>query len=311
MNLFSKATFLFLSLIFLFSCNKEWKGDGELEKEKIVVDGFTRRYRVYTPASYDPSNEYPLVFVLHGRFGKGKGTDKFTSMNPLADEKQVILCYPDGYKKSWADDRNSSPAFQEGVNDINFFNALIDQLILDYSIDEQRIYSCGMSNGGFMSISLACHMSDRIAAVAAVTGCMAPDPMSYCPTASPIGVMLIGGVDDPISPYDGGIITESENSASVGFPATFEHWRDLNGCVDPVHDSIWVDMDPNDGTTVIVHSHTSCDSSVKVMLYEVNGMGHTWPQGTQYLKEERIGKVSQEFHGSTYILDFLLEHTLD
>lgn len=293
------------------SCNKDWTGDGDTDKVTITVDGLNRKYLVYTPIGYDSSQSYPLVFVLHGRLASGEGTPRFTSMNPVADEKGVIVCYPDGYKRSWADDRNTTTASQEGVDDIAFFNAMIDQIRLDYSIDEQRIYACGMSNGGFMSISLACHLSDRIAAVGAVTGNMAPDPSSYCTDTSPIGILLIGGTDDPISPYNGGVINENEGSEAIGFPACFEFWRNQNDCVDIAQDSIWDDMDSDDGTTVVVHSHADCDSSVQVILYQVNGMGHTWPQGLQYGFEQNIGTVSQEFNGSRAILEFLLGHTLD
>jgi polyhydroxybutyrate depolymerase len=304
----SRILFILLIGVSICSCDKEWKGDGDEEKQRITVDGEKRTYRVYTPANYDASKEYPLILTLHGRFGTAKGMDKFSGMNPIADEKEFIVVYPDGYKRSWADDRQFGPAFEDGIDDYAFFNALLDQLIADYPIDEDRIYACGMSNGGFMSLSLACHLSDRIAAVAAVTGAMGPGPEDYCNEAKPTAILLIGGVDDPTVPYDGGDI--SEGSITIGFPAAFEFWRDQNQCVDTVKDSVWNDMDDSDGTTVITHSHISCDSMVNVVLYEVEGMGHTWPQGTQYLKEDRIGKVSQEFNGARTIADFLLSFEL-
>lgn len=309
-SIFKHLVVVFFMLV-ASSCNKDWLGGGETEERTIVVGGLQRDYHLYLPADYEPSQTYPLVFVLHGRLGTGKSMIKFASMNPEADETGVIVCYPDGHKRSWADDRNTTPASQDGVDDIAFFNALIDQIGSEHLIDGQRIYACGMSNGGFMSVSLACHLSDRIAAVAAVTGNMAPDPAAYCTNTSPIGILLIGGTDDPVSPYNGGIINESEGSEALGFPACFDHWVAQNSCVDAVRDSVWTDMDPDDETTVVVHSHSSCNSGVTVALYQVNGMGHTWPQGPQYGFESNIGTVSQEFNGSRVILDFLLEHTLD
>ena len=121
---------------------------------------FKRKYRVYLPDGYDSSKEYPLVFVLHGRFGKGKQTDKATNFSPAGDQRGLIVCYPDGYERSWVDDRNHGPAADAGVNDIRFFDQLLDKLIVDYPINEKRVYACGMSNGGFMSMSLGCHLSD-------------------------------------------------------------------------------------------------------------------------------------------------------
>lgn len=297
-----------LVLACLISCKKAWDGDGDEDKETIKVDGFRRKYRVYCPKDYDSAKKYPLVFVLHGRFGQGKATDKATNFDLVADEKGLILCYPDGYKKSWVDDRHTGPAADAGVDDIHFFDQLLNQLISDYSIDEKRVYSCGMSNGGFMSMSLACHLSNRFAAVGSVTGNLAPNPTSYCSDAAPTGILLIGSPSDPISPYYGGPI--SDESDALGFPETFEHWKNLNNCGDPVQDSVWNDLVPDDGTTVITHTYSNCDSSVKVVLYEVQGMGHTWPQGFPFFKESTVGRTSQEFNAASVIADFLLEHEL-
>lgn len=291
------------------SCKKDWDGNGEEVKSKITVDGFKRTYRVYTPENYNSSQTYPLVFVLHGRFGNGKNVDKFTIFDHAADANQMIAVYPDGYKRSWVDDRNAGPAAEKGVNDINFFNQLLDRLIADYPVDEERVYACGMSNGGFMSFSMACHMSDRIAAVAGVTGNMTPGADVYCADAAPTGVLLIGGVDDDISPYEGGTI--SSNTEAMGFPATFDFWVNKNNCIDAVQDSVWADLDPNDGTTVITHSHFNCDSSVQTILYEIQGMGHTWPSGNRAFKEKTTGVQSLEINASMVIAEFLLQHTLN
>ena len=132
--------------------------------------------------------------------------------------------------------------------------------------------------------------------------------MSYCSDASPIGILLIGSPDDPISPYNGGPI--AEESLALGMPETFAHWKAVNNCLGVVKDSVWNDLDPNDGTTVITHTYLDCDSAVKVVLYEVKGMGHTWPQGFEFFKESRVGKTSREFDAALVIADFFLAHEL-
>ena len=47
---------------------------------------------------------------------------------------------------------------------------LIDYMVNNYSVDKQRIYACGLSNGGFMSYYLACNLPNKIAAIASVAG---------------------------------------------------------------------------------------------------------------------------------------------
>ena len=219
---------LILVMVLASSCNKEFKGNGDETKHTIEVGGVKRKYRVYTPEHYNGSTAYPVVFALHGRFGKGSGMDKFSNFNPTADSKGFIVVYPDGYKKSWHDDRHRGPAADAGIDDIAFFHAMIDQLAKDYSIDQDRIYACGMSNGGFMALSLACHMPERIAAVATVTGNMALDPQNWCFPSRGVPVMLIGGVDDPIAPYHGGV--DADNGSNIGFPQSFDFWVTQNNC---------------------------------------------------------------------------------
>lgn len=285
-------------------------GDGDKDRGRIRVDGFVRTYHVYLPSGYNESTNYPLVFVLHGAGGTGKNLMKRSFINHKADEQGFIVCYPDGYKKKWADDRNYGTAYDAGIDDVKFFDNLLDKLIDKYSVDEQRVYSCGMSNGGFMSLSLACHLSNRFAAVASVTGNMGLEPETYCSSAAPTGVLLIAGKDDPIVPYEGGQITGNE-SQTIGFPASFDFWVNQNNCVDMVTDSTWADLDQNDGTSVITHSHFDCDSSVQVILYEILGGGHTWPQLDSPFDEDWVGKVSQEINATEVILEFLFQHTLE
>ncbi len=303
-HLFSLGLFLMT-----FSCHKEWEGEGSDRRRCFNSGGFRRCYYVYLPAAYDESKKYPLLLALHGRGGQGRGMDKFSGFNPVADEKEFIVCYPDGYSRNWADDRQFGPAADAGVDDIAFFDELIDRMIEDYSVDDKKVYAAGMSNGAFMSLSLACHLSDRIAAVAAVSGNMALDPDLWCEPSRPVPVLLIGGTADPIVPYYGGQIAES--SECIGCVETFYFWRDLNGCFDFEQDSVWSDVDPDDHTTVQTHSHFGCDSAATVILYEVVGMGHTWPQGSQYLDESKIGLVSKEFNGAAVVAEFLLQFQLE
>jgi len=80
------------------------------------------------------------------------------------------MVYPNGTK-----DGSNQPFWNAGissglVNDIAFLSALIDSLDLTYNINLNRVYSTGMSNGGFMSHTLACELSNRITAIASVTG---------------------------------------------------------------------------------------------------------------------------------------------
>ena len=76
-------------------------------------------------------------------------------------------------------------------------------MLTQYRIDPDRIYSTGMSNGGFMSYRLACELGTKIAAIASVTGSMTPETLEACNPAHPTSVLQIHGVLDNTVPRSG------------------------------------------------------------------------------------------------------------
>ena len=76
-----------------------------------------------------------------------------------------------------------------------------------YDIDKSRIYSTGMSNGGYMSYLLACGSTDKFAAIASVTGSMTTDTFDNCAPSRPISTLQIHGELDGTVPIDGSLGT--------------------------------------------------------------------------------------------------------
>ena len=56
------------------------------------------------------------------------------------------------------------------MDDVSYFHEVIDWIVREYKVDEQRIFVTGWSNGAIMAYRLACEMSERIAAVAPFVG---------------------------------------------------------------------------------------------------------------------------------------------
>ncbi|MCX6008557.1 MAG: hypothetical protein NTW48_00675 [Chloroflexi bacterium] len=54
-----------------------------------------------------------------------------------------------------------------------------------------------------------------------------------------------------------------------------------------------------------------CQDGAEVVLYAIEGGGHTWPGGLQYLPELVIGKTSREFNASEVIWQFFKEHPME
>jgi len=144
-------------------------------------DGIDRTYLVHLPTAYDEAGNFPLVIAMHGGFGNAHNLQNQSQLSVTADDENFIVVYPEGVQggvfdiRTWNAGRCCGFASTSDVDDVGFINALIDTLLANYSIDMNRVYATGMSNGGFMSYRLACEISDRIAAIAPVAASMSAD----------------------------------------------------------------------------------------------------------------------------------------
>jgi polyhydroxybutyrate depolymerase len=258
-------------------------------------DGVNRNYRLYVPAAYDGSEPWPLVFNLHGYTSNAQQQELYSQMNAVADTGRFLLCYPNGVNASW----NVGLPGGSSADDVGFINALLDTLSANYAIDPLRVYSCGMSNGGFMSYKLACELSDRIAAVASVTGSMVPAATAACSPTRPVPVLEIHGTADLIVPYNGLANT------SISIADLLDFWVDKNGCtgapeIIPIPNTVLTD-----GSTAELIQYNDCEEGSEVWHYKVTGGGHTWP-GAALI----VGVTNQDFKASPAIWEFFLRHKL-
>jgi polyhydroxybutyrate depolymerase len=171
--------------------------------------------------------------------------------------------------------------------------------VQDYNIDPNRIYSTGMSNGGFMSYDLACFLSDRITAIASVTGTMVWPRFNLCNATHPTPVMQIHGTADATVPYNGNILFAHIDSL-------VNYWVEFNNCW-PVPEIIQVpDIDTLDGCTAEQHIFSNGDAGATVELFKVLGGGHSWPGAPI-----NINITNMDFSASVEIWRFFSQYSLD
>ena len=156
-------------LIIIFFCLCSITIAQETLKESIVHDDLVRDYIVHIPSSYDNKVPIPLVLCFHGYGGTASGIS-YSNFNDVSDTANFIVVYPQGTllkrKSHW---NVGGWTLDSKIDDVGFISSLLDSLSERYNINQSRIYSTGMSNGGYMSFLLACQLSDRIAAIASVT----------------------------------------------------------------------------------------------------------------------------------------------
>lgn len=199
-------------------------------------------------------------------------------------------------------------ACEDGWDDVAYVDTLLDELHRALNLDEARLYATGISNGGAMSHRLACERAEVFAAIAPVAGENQALATPGCAPSRPVPVLQIHGTEDPCWGYDGSstepLCAGSGEGDYMDVETSMEGWRTLNGCSGSVETALADTAD--DGTSVVQVDGQGC--AADTTLLRIEGGGHTWPQGWQYLSEERIGRVSQEIAGSEVVWAFFEAH---
>ena len=266
----------------------------------IVSSGHEREYLLYVPTNYDRTRPTPLVISMHGAMNWPAFQMNLSRWNKAADENGFIVVYPAGTGaglKTWFMEGARTPS---RMPDVRFISELIDTLEAAYNIDPTRIYVNGVSNGGGMAFVLSCTLSHRIAAVGAVAAAQSL-PWSWCTDQRPVPMIAFHGTADPIVPYNGGkVLIAPEPFPSVSTWAA--KWARRNRCgATPVESVVAPDV------TRVEYTH--CADDAAVVLYTIQGGGHTWPGGKP-MPEWIVGPTSNSIDATSQMWTFFREHPL-
>lgn len=231
--------------------------------------------RVFTPSIADGS-PLPVVLNWHGLGSNGPQQADFSAYEGQAETEGFIVVHPTG-QPGTGDDRNAWELEQFDVpdrDDVAMASALIDRLVADYCADEARVYSTGMSNGGFFTSRLVCDLSDRIAAAVSVAGLTHPDS---CEPSRPVPFMAFHGTADNVVPFSGGESVLANGAAGIAaeffeqsMPEEFAQFAADAGCGEtPAVTEI--------SNEVIRYDYSGCNDDVPLVFFEIVGGGHTWP----------------------------------
>ncbi len=241
-----------------------------LTQAMLTHDDQNRSYLIYIPESYSASRAAPVLFNFHGNGDTADNHFDVVNMRPLADTEGLILVYPqgsilDGEGTHW-NPLLDSELNKSDTDDLGFVTSMIDTLAEQLNIDDQRIYATGYSNGAGMVYGLACYLSDRIAAIAPVSGSMYIESRSNCNASHPTSIAIFNGTQDFIRPYNGymGFLLPVEEAVSF--------WVNHNNIsMPPATDSF-----STRGLTVERSVYTGGDGESSVALYKVVGGDHVW-----------------------------------
>ncbi len=243
----------------------------------ITSGGLKRTFLVHLASSYGKQPQ-PLILLFHGYSWTSQIMEQNTGMDKEADKAGFVLVYPQGV--------DTPPSWNAGVgaygptgdaDDIQFTRDMLQSLEQNYCVDTHHVYISGFSLGGGMAYRLACALSDKLAAVATVSGAYYPIPEGCHPTR-PLPIMEIHGYADPLAPYAGIVNTRMDavqdylngwlaRDSCTGNPETFFQQGDVTGLQ-------W----------------TKCANNTIVRHYRISDGLHTWPgsPGTTHVIDANV-----------------------
>ncbi len=271
--------------------------------------GGKQRTFVYNLPNKVSESPAQLIIGLHGNGGNGVGQEHLSFLTDVIGDENRIAVYPDGIDKSWADGRGTTDADLAGIDDVGFIGALIDYFVANHKADPKRVYVMGMSNGSMMTNRLGCELSDKIAAIGAVGGTM-PELISMkCDPGRRVPAMMFHGTEDGFAPFDGGEVSKGSGGVVLSAVNTAAKWAQINGCASTPTVESMPDVDPEDGATVRKEEYKNCADGSETVLFVVEGGGHTWPGGWQYLGEALIGVTTKDVVATELLLEFFDRHS--
>lgn len=230
----------------------------------IPSAGLQRTFIVHLPPTYGRQPQ-PMVVAYHGYSWQALTMARNTTLFSEADQAGFVLVVPQGV--------DTPPSWNAGVgaygptgdaNDIQFTSDLLNYVQKNFCVDSHRVYATGFSLGGGMAYRVACALTNRIAAVATVSGAYYPLPEG-CHPSRPLPVLEIHGQADRDAPY-------------TGYPALrmaavqdyLDGWLARDQCTGQPQ----VFFQKGDVTGM---QWTHCAAGTMVRHYRISDNGHTWP----------------------------------
>ena len=233
----------------------------------ITIEGMQpRTYYLHVPASYQPSQSVPLLLAFHSRSTDGIEILRTSQFVAWAAEMNFIVAAVNGAvydgASSWNAGNCCTNATTYDENDVLLASTVIDFVKSNYAVDQSRVWASGHSNGGMMAYRLACDLSDKITAIAVVTGAQT-DPT--CNPVKPVSVIHLHGNLDPTVPFYGGGKLETPHIYS-----SILEFAKVNGC----------NISPKEYLNPIKEKYQwLCKNGFEALLVNYQEESHGWGDG--------------------------------
>lgn len=247
------------------------------DQRMVIHEGVEREYIIHVPENL--TEDFPIVFVIHGYTGSAEGIAAYTGMNSIAEREGFIAVYPQG-----TIDSNGNTFFNVGyefnddssINDVSFIRELVRSISQEFNLKRKKAFATGMSNGGDMSYLLACTSSDLFKAVAPVAGVLMKGLKDSCELSSPVPIFDIHGTADKISLFEGDLNNEGGWGAYYDLPSTIDFFAERYQLTNKSVKQM-TSKESGADYDIFFERHWTDDLEEEVWMYRIEDGRHVWP----------------------------------
>lgn len=267
---------------------------------KLITVGDARPAQILIPGTLKAKVAAPLLVALPGFTATPNDLLALVDLTAEAYKRGVVLALPSGSKNGgglpfWNATDSCCDFEKSGVDDSKYLMDLVKQIGSKVLIDKKRIYFFGHSNGGFMSYTVACNNSDKIAAIVSLEGSSFAD-MSMCGASKPVSVLQINGTADELINIEGGNVFDDPKQPYPTVKEETGKWAQVNGCSSS--SPVILNKKKFNYESALAGSETTkaaykCPKGVAVEMWTIVGGAH-------------LPKINRAF--TSAVFDFLLAH---
>lgn len=160
-----KHLLVIVILAVLVGCSDHGNDLSEYAARSITVTGKTFEYRVFVPKNRDPNSKLPVMLYLHGSGTRGddnyQQADAFSrTIEPVKDKLKFIVVLP----------QCREGTFWSSTEMANYALSALDNAIVEFNGDPERVYLAGFSLGGYGVWHIAALHPEKFAALVPIAG---------------------------------------------------------------------------------------------------------------------------------------------
>lgn len=245
-------------------------------RRELRVDGRDRSYLIHVPPDVK-SGPTAVVLVFHGGGGNAENAARMSHFDRAADRHGFVAVFPEGTGRlrdrllTFNAGNCCGTALDDGVDDVAFTRALVEDVATVVPVDRKRLFVTGMSNGGMMSYRLACEAADLFAAAAPVAGA---NNLEACRPSLPVALLAVHGTADRSVKFEGGrtdpaVRLDTHDRVDRSVEESIRPFLDVARCTPPPAVTRTGDAE---------RRVYACTGGAVEVLAVLSG-GHAWPGG--------------------------------